>query len=229
MNMKIHILSRAYSIVLVLAAFVAAFSFLLVTSLSAEANAVTITDQARVLDGGRVQAEASKLANPIVIFTTRTFGGDQHALNQAAREQLPTQDAVAIEIDTTHRHLSIESGIKVKLSNDQASDAVSAFKDSFHDGDYTGATIAAIDAVRDALNGGGSSLSTVGAIVGLLIAGGTIGLVFFIIFRGKRPPRSGEHGVGPHTYNHSSIYDIGSSHTGGSMGGSYGGGAGGSF
>ncbi len=222
MTMKIHILSRAYTIILVLATFLAAFSLLLLlTSLSAEASAVTITDQAGVLDTGRVLTEARKLNNPVVIFTTRTFGGDQEALNQAAREQLPTQDAIAIEVDVTHRHLSIQSGQKAKLSNEQASDAVSAFRGNFHEGDYTGATIAALDSVQDALNGGGgsSSLSTVGAIVAFLLIAGTLGLVFFIAFYWKRPPRSGGRGFSAHTYHHSSVYHGGSHYTGGSYGG----------
>lgn len=231
MTMKIHILSRAYGIVFVLAAFLAAFSLLLLTSLHAEASAVTITDQAGVLDTGKVLTEARTLSNPVVILTTSTFEGDQDALNNAARGQLPTQDAIAIEIDTTHRHLSVESGTKVKLSDNQAGEAVNAFRDSFHEGDYTGATIAAIDSVRDALNGGdGSSLSTVGAIVALLLIGGTLGLVTFIAFRWKRPPHSGGRGIGPHTtYHHSPTYHSGSHYTGSSTGGGYGGGAGGSF
>ena len=231
MIMSTYILSKVHSIVLLLFTFFAAFSLMLLTSFNAEANAVTITDQAGVLNVGKVRTEAATLANPIVIFTTKTFGGDQAALNQATREQLPTQDAIAIEIDTVHRHMSVESGKQVKLSNDQASSAVSAFKDGFHGGDYTGATIAAIDSVRDELNGGESSLTPLGAFIGLVLAGGAVALVLFIAFRWKRPPSDRGRGMESHIYNHAynHTYYGGANFTAGSTGGGYGGGAGGSF
>ncbi len=232
MSIKTQVLGQIYSFFLVMLTFFAASALFLVMSSNAYANAVTITDQAGVLDAGKVRAEAATLTNPIVIFTTKTFGGDQEALNQATREQLTTQDAIAIEIDTVHRHMSVESGTQVQLSNDQASNAVSAFGDNFHEGDYTGATIAAIDAVRDDLTG--SSITPVGMIVALLMIIGTLTLVFFIAFRWKRPPSDGARRAGTHSSHshYAGMYHTGS-YTGGSFGGGagsgFGGGAGGSF
>jgi hypothetical protein len=203
--------------------------------LNAQANTVTIDDQSRVLDVGKVRAEAAKLANSMLIYTTKTFNGDQNALNQSTREQLPNQDSIAIGIDTVQRHLSIESGITVKLSDSQASDAVSAFRNNYNGGDYTGATIAAIDSLQSALTGGGSSSNPVGVVIGILIAVGAIILAVFAVIRfRRRPPLCGGRGGrwiayfgGAHTTGTYSSRSYGGGAGGGFGGG--GGGAGGSF
>ena len=143
-----------HSIVVCLA-LVTVCALLLLTTVNVLASTVTINDQAGVLDAGRVQADAAQLPDPILIYTTKTFTGDQDALNQSTREQLPDQNSIAIGIDTVHRHLSIQAGTKVQLSDSQASDALSAFQSNYNGGDYTGATIAAIDSLRNALGGCG--------------------------------------------------------------------------
>ena len=112
-------------------ALVTVCALLLLTTVNVQASTVTINDQAGVLDAGRVQAEAAQLPVPILIYTTKTFTGDQDALNQSTREQLPDQDSIAIGIDTVHRNISIEAGTNVQLSNSQASDAVSAFVSNY--------------------------------------------------------------------------------------------------
>ena len=134
-------------------ALVTVCSLFLLTTLHVEASTVTINDQAGVLDAGRVQADAAQLPDPMLIYTTKTFTGDQDALNQSTREQLPDQDSIAIGIDTVHRHLSIQAGTNVQLSDSQASDAVSAFQSNYDNGgDYTSATIAAIDSIQNTNN-----------------------------------------------------------------------------
>jgi hypothetical protein len=148
-------------------ALVTVCALFLLTTVHIQASTVTINDQASVLDAGRVQAEAAKLPDPMLIYTTKTFTGDQDALNQSTREQLPNQNAIAIGIDTVHRNLSIEAGTNVQLSESQASDALSAFQSNFNGGDYTGATIAAIDSLQGALGGGG--ISPFGVTVAILL------------------------------------------------------------
>jgi hypothetical protein len=146
-------------------------ALLLLTTVNVLASTVTINDQAGVLDAGRVQADAAKLPDPMLIYTTKTFTGDQDALNQSTREQLPNQDSIAIGIDTVHRHLSIEAGTNVQLSDSQASDAVSAFQSNYDNGgDYTSATIAAIDSIQNTYNSNGFPV-----IIGFLIP------IFFMI------------------------------------------------
>ncbi len=228
--MSREIPARVRCSILPLLAVAATFALFLFTALSAQANAVTINDQAGVLDGGKVQAEAAKLPDPLLIYTTKTFSGDQDALNQSTRAQLPTQNAISIDIDTVHRHLSIESGSSVKLSDSQASDAVSAFKDNFHEGDYTGATIAAIDSLQAALSGGGNSITPLGIGVAIVLAVGALVVLVMVIVRGRRPPQDGgrpgrRRGIYPY---YGGYYN--ETHPAGTpRSGNYGGGAGGSF
>jgi hypothetical protein len=137
-------------------ALVTVCALLLLTTVNVLASTITINDQAGVLDTGRVQADAAQVPDPMLIYTTKTFTGDQNALNTYTRELLPNQNTIAIGIDTVHRHLSIEAGTNVQLSDSQASDAVGAFKITYDDydigGDYTRATISAIDTIRDTYN-----------------------------------------------------------------------------
>ncbi|MFL5627795.1 MAG: hypothetical protein ACJ788_19620 [Ktedonobacteraceae bacterium] len=211
-------------------AVAAAFSLFFLTAMNVQANTVTINDQSGVLDIGKVRAEAAKLPSPILIYTTKTFSGDQDALNQSTRAQLPNQNAIAIGIDTLHRHLSIESGTSVRLSDGQASVAVSAFKNNYNGGDYTGATIAALDSLQSALTGGGSSITPLGVVIAILLAVGAVVLVVIAMLHWRRPPQSGGRrgrGIGPLPYYGG--YHAGTHITGTSRSGNYGGGAGGSF
>ncbi len=130
-----------------LIAFSLLVALLIVSAGHAYANTVTINDQSGVLNAGKVRSEAAKLSIPVLIYTTPAFTGDQTALDNDARSHLVGANAVdiAIAIDTGHRHLSIQSSSQVNLSDGQAGNAVDAFKSSFNNGDYTGATIAAID------------------------------------------------------------------------------------
>lgn len=223
--------ARVCRSILPLLAVAASFLLFLFTALSVQANAVTINDQAGVLDVGKVRAEAAKFPEPLLIYTTKTFSGDQDALNQSTRAQLTTQDTIAIDIDTLHRHLSIESGTDVQLSDSQASDALSAFKDNFHAGDYTGATIAAIDSLQAALSGGGSSITPLGIVVAIVLAVGAIFVLMVMIVRGRRrPPQDGGkrgrwRGTYPYYGGYYNATHPASTHTSGN----YGGGAGGSF
>ena len=179
-------------------ALVTMFSLFLLTTLNVQANTVTIKDQAGVLNPGRVQAEAAKLPVPILIYTTKTFNGDQDALYQYTREQLPNQNSIAIGIDTVHRHLSIESGTNVQLSDSQASDALNAFQNNYNGGDYTGATLAAIDSLQNSLSGGRSSgggITPLGVVVAILLCLMLVVFIVIVILRRKTggsdgPPRS---------------------------------------
>jgi hypothetical protein len=204
-------------------ALVTVCSLFLLTTLPVEADTVTINDQAGVLDAGRVQAEAAKLPVPMLIYTTDSFTGDQDALNTYTREQLPNQDAIAIGIDTGHRNLSIEAGTNVQLSDSQASDAVSAFRSNYDNGgDYTSATIAALDSVQNALSGGGINPFLLFFGVPVVVILIMIGITYI---RNRVSGRPGGIVWGGIHWNSGS-----SGHGGhGGGGGSSGGGAGGSF
>jgi hypothetical protein len=155
------------------------------------------------------------------LYTTKTFNGDQDALNRSTREQLPNQNAIAIGIDTIHRNLSIEAGTNVRLSDSQASDALSAFQNNYHGGDYTGATIAALDSILGTYNSQNTSnlpgdtitVVTLGIFLGII---GIVVVGLVVVANGKGGGSDG----GSH-------YSGGS--YGGGGGGSSGGGAGGHF
>src|SRR5947209_5741828 len=242
--MSICLRARIRRSILVCLALVMVF---LLTVLNVQANTVTINDQSGVLDAGRVRAEAAKLPVPVLIYTTKTFNGDQDVLNQSTHEQLPNQNAIAIGIDTVHRHLSIESGTYVRLSDSQASDALSAFQSNYHGGDYTDATIAAIDSLQNALSGGGSSgggITPLGVAVAIFLGIVVVVLVVIAIIRRRTGGSNGPGGGGRKTGIRSTPYpyyggtyttsppptgNYGGGAGGGFGGGSSGGGAGGSF
>src|SRR5579859_1951268 len=140
-------------IVSLLVAMILALTPVLLTSWGALANTATIDDQAHVLDVNQVQAEAAKLSAAVFIYTTKTFTGDQDALNQDARSRLPNQQTIDIGVDTVNRNVSVQAGSGVKISNDQAQNAADAFISQFQARGYSGATIAALDSLQAALTG----------------------------------------------------------------------------
>jgi uncharacterized membrane protein YgcG len=212
---------------------------------TAYANSVMIKDQANVLDVNKVDQDASHLSDAVAIYTTRTFSGDQDALNTDAKGHITSNDMIVIEIDTVQRHLSIQSGTESKINDGQASDAVEAFKDSFNNGDYTGATIASLDSLQSALTGGSTSsksnMTTFGIIVAIILAIAVI-VTFVLILLGIRKRRGGppgggggrgwgNRGYGPGYYPYPGYVNTnnssGAGTSGGGAGGSFGGGFGG--
>ena len=77
--------------IVVCLALVTVCALFLLTTVNVLASTVTINDQAGVLDAGRVQADAAQLPDPMQIFTTETFTGDQDALNTYTRAMLTTK------------------------------------------------------------------------------------------------------------------------------------------
>src|SRR5260370_18910065 len=181
-------------------ALVTVCSLFLLTTLHVEASTVTINDQAGVLDAGQVKADAEHLMDCILSYTPETFTGDKSALDQSTRAQWPDQNAIAIGIDTVQRHFSIEAGTNVQLSDSQASDAYSAFRSNYDNrGDYTSATIAAIDSVQNALSGGGIDPFLL-AVWCVLFLGG-MGL-FLLLSKNHGGGASGGFGGGSHRGGH---------------------------
>ncbi|HKV58506.1 MAG TPA: hypothetical protein VJO32_09490 [Ktedonobacteraceae bacterium] len=136
-----------------LLAFCAALMLLAVTSAKVFADNVNIVDNAHVLDVAQVTDQASQLPYQVSIYTNNTFTGSNDAFDQFTTTFIGPNDSnlIVINIDTVHRHLAIVGGTQVPLSNDQYASAVQAFKDNFNNGDYTGATIAALQSLNAAL------------------------------------------------------------------------------
>jgi len=180
-------------------AIVTVFCLMLVSACGGGNNTVHVYDNAGVLDKGRVQNEASTLSKPIDIYTVNTFTGTKSDFDRATRAKLGNNsDLIVMAVDTVHHHLSIVRGSKVPLSNGQLNEAVSTFTSNYNNGDYTGATVATIDSLRNSM--GATSGSPVGGIssgvlaafclIGLLIVGAIVvfGLFLRRRFGGFRAP-----------------------------------------
>ncbi|MBE3561902.1 MAG: hypothetical protein IMW89_22175, partial [Ktedonobacteraceae bacterium] len=132
-----------------------ALCLLLLTTVTALANTVHVYDRAGVLDDSRVQSEAQSLPKPVDIYTMSGFNGTMSSFNQEAVRSIRNSDMIVIAIDTSAHHLAIVGGKNVGLSNSQYQDAVKAFSSNYRNGDYTGATIAALRSLNNALGGSG--------------------------------------------------------------------------
>lgn len=118
----------------------------------AHVNVVHIYDQSQVLDVARVQGEAEQLTYPVDIYTINTWTGSNDAFDKEARAKLGNNtELIIIAIDTVHHHLAIVSGARVPLSSSQLQSAVNAFIESYQNGDYSGATIAALHSLKSSL------------------------------------------------------------------------------
>lgn len=153
---------------------VAVFSIVLLSACGT-ANTVHVYDNANVLDHNKVQSEASSLSSSIDIYTVNSFNGTKSEFDQATRNKLGNNpDLIVVAIDTVHHHLAIVRGSNVSLSSSQIQSAVSAFASNYGNGDYTGATVASIDSMRNSLGSGsagglGFLLVPILVIVGIVL------------------------------------------------------------
>src|SRR5436853_6382091 len=89
---------------------------------------------------------------------------------------------MVIAIDTVHHHMAIVRGANVPLSSSQIQSAISAFASNYKNGDYTAATIACIDSIRDSLGASsGSGGGFFSGILGVLCIGGVVILGIIIL------------------------------------------------
>src|SRR5438477_6720928 len=128
-----------------------ALCLLFATTLMALANTVYISDAAHVLNQSQVKDAASRLPDPVSIYTTSTFNGTTAQFDQQARSHITNPNMIVIAIDTTHHHLAIVGGSNVSLSSSQYQDAVQSFKSNFSNNDYSSATVATISTLRQDL------------------------------------------------------------------------------
>jgi hypothetical protein len=147
-------------------------------------NTVHVYDNASVLDQNRVQSEASSLPSSIDIYTVNTFTGSKTAFDQTTRGKLGNNpNLIVVAIDTVHHHLAIVRGSNVSLSSSQIQSAISAFAGNYGNGDYTGATIASIDSMRNSLGTGGGSGVLGFLLVAILVIVGIFLLIGFFMRR----------------------------------------------
>jgi hypothetical protein len=136
----------------VLASTAAAFVAVLLAAGPATAAAVSIHDDAHVLDVTRVQNEAARLPDPVAIYTTTKFADDKAAFDREAQSKVTQPTMIAIAINTQSRHLAIRTGPKSRVSQQAGTSATQLFISSYRSNpDYTAATIATLDSLRSAL------------------------------------------------------------------------------
>jgi hypothetical protein len=169
----------------ILAAIMLTVSLLFIMAGTALADSVTISDGAGVLDQARIQSEGAKLPYPLAIYTTNSFTGSQAEFEARTQSHVTSSRLIVIAIDTVHHWFYIKAGSQVPLSNSAAEDAYNAFKNNYNNGDYTGATLAAIHSLESSLSSAGEAGGASSGGSGLLAGGlGTllcIGLLVLLI------------------------------------------------
>jgi len=191
-----------------LIAALVALSLVLITTLCTFANTVNISDSAGILDANRVRNEASSLPDRLDIYTTSNFGGSVTNFNQEAIRRIPNPNAIVMAISTNLHYVSIVGGRSVGLSNSQYTAATNSFINDYRSNhDYTSATIAAIDSLRNSLggsgfagpvSGGGSVFGGALCCIGLLVIAGIA--LFAFVRRRSGGGFFNRQGYGP-TYN----------------------------
>jgi hypothetical protein len=172
-----------------LLALCAAWFLIVITTTAALANSVQIFDAAQVLNAGQVRSEASSLPDPIRIYTVPDFIGSNKDFDQVAARQITSAHTLVIAINTHSHYLAVVGGKQVGLSSGQYNDAVNAFNTYSDTKDYTGATIAAIDSLKSALNGSSFwMIGLLGAVGVLLVIG-----AFILVRQRRQRSRPGFH------------------------------------
>src|SRR5690242_945346 len=180
-----------------LSALLVVVALMLATTVSAFAATVHIYDNARVLNSSQVQSEAQSLSYPVDIYTITNYTASSSQFDSAADGKINSNNLIVIAINTTpgHQHIRITGGRSVPLTSSDYGNAANTFASNFKSQGYSGATIAAIGSLRNALNsrsnsGGGfpgtggatSGFSGLWCCVGLLVL---LGILFFA-FRRRR-------------------------------------------
>jgi hypothetical protein len=113
-----------------------------------------VNDNANVLNVTQVKNEAMKLPYSMIIYTFNDFAGTKTQFEQRTQDYASgNADWIVMTIDTVHRYIGIANGSGVPLTQSQENDATNAFVSYYHThtGDYTGASIAAIDSLLNSL------------------------------------------------------------------------------
>jgi hypothetical protein len=176
---------------------VAACSWVLITTVSAWASVNKIVDAAGILDQNQVRSAGASLPYPVDIYTTQSFSGTSIQFEQRARSHLTNADMIVMAISTSPRYMTVVAGSAVPLSNSEASNVISSFRNGYQSsgGDFTSATVSALQTLQSAVStsptgrsrgtnpapaSGGGMLNGVWCLIGLVVLGA---IAFFVIRR----------------------------------------------
>jgi hypothetical protein len=123
---------------------------------TATSTPCSVTDSAHILDQAQVCQAAHTLSYPVTVYATNTFSqgdGDFDHLSQALVTS-PQMIVIAINVKPSagpgpsHVHVTIVGGSSVPLTDRQYHQAIDVFNRAAHTGEYTEATIAAIQTLH---------------------------------------------------------------------------------
>jgi hypothetical protein len=154
------------------------------------AASMQIKDDAGVLDRGKVRSTASHLSHPVSISTVRTFEGPKSDFVRNTEQSLTGQDAIALGISVEQRYLAIVAGKHVGLRAEQIAQAREAFAQAYGgnagaNGNYTAATLAALESLQASLgNGGADGIANPLQLVGRVLSNPLTWLLLILALTG---------------------------------------------
>jgi hypothetical protein len=114
----------------------------------AAAGPVTIHDDSNVLDAAQVTTAGNALPDPVQVFTTVKDANDATAFDRETQSHVTRSTDVVLAINTQSHHLAIRTGSNSHIRDTSA--AGTAFRSAFGSGNYTGATVAALNSLAGA-------------------------------------------------------------------------------
>ena len=172
-----------------------ALCLLLFTTVAVFADSVYVSDTYHILNDAQVRSAASSLPKPISIYAVN-YNGSDSSFDQQARSNIKSSNMIVLAFN--NHHVTVAGGSSVGLSNSQYGDARDAFISSYNSSrNYTTANIAAINSLKDSLNGGGfvpgvgggTSRSIGGTLCCLvLVIAIVVGILAFARRRGRMQP-----------------------------------------
>ncbi|MFE2993584.1 hypothetical protein ACFXG4_01045 [Nocardia sp. NPDC059246] len=115
---------------------------------TAAAGPVTVHDDSKVLDVTKVTNAALQLTDPVQIFTTEKYSDDRAKFDTETQTHVKNPTDVVLAINTKTKWLTIRTGANSHIRD--TTPAGTAFGNALGSGDYTGATIAALGALKTA-------------------------------------------------------------------------------
>jgi len=178
--------------------FLGVFTLLCLLSISACGGTETarVYDSARVLNTSQVQKVARKLPARVDVYTVSRFNGTLSDFQRSVASKLGDDpNRVVMGIDTQHHYQYIARGQDVPLNSNGIAQASNAFAANYGNGDYTRATVAALNTMGGTMGkANNTGVSPLPWLIPLLLIGGLL----FLLTRARRPGVATQ-GVAPRT------------------------------
>ena len=178
------------------------FCLLAISACGSGTETARIYDSARVLNTARVQAAANNVPANVDVYTVNRFAGTQGDFQRAVTSKLADDvNRIVMGIDTQHNYQYIARGSNIPLNAGGIAQASNAFAANYGNGDYTRATVAALDSMGNSLRANGVTTGNrpnsnpLPWLLPLLIIGG---LLFFLTK--LRRPQAATYGTSRPTY-----------------------------